>query len=561
MMKRAILYARVSKDDTQNDSRNLQGQLDMCRDYAAAHGYRIVAELAEDDRGASGAVFDLPKLSQALTMARNGEYDVLITRELDRFARKLSKQLIVEEELRRHGVTIEYVLGEYPDTPEGNLMKNVRATVAEYEREKIRERMNRGRIQKVKAGSVMTHGRAPYGYRLKEVDKLWTLEIHKAEAEIVHLIFTWYIEENLGIIGVVRKLNELRVPTYLDTYQADMKQRGEPKAGGRKIRGWGEWSRATVHHILTNRTYTGIWGYGKRKISGKKRFSGEPVATVEVPAIISQETWQAAKDKLKYNRENSRRNLKHKYLLGKRVFCGDCRSKMTAMPNYTGKRIYFYYHCQAKRNFAKNCNNTVTYSAQSLDDQVWDWIYSLMTDTRQLRIGLQDYQNRREEDLAPLRERAEVICQLLRDHQEQLDRLVDLYVSGQFDKQILWERKNRLETTIAGLEAEQKHITQELEGQSLTEEQTLSIIEFAEKIAPKMDTKNFDKKRELIELLDVTTELKIENGEKIATVRCFLGEKVLRVVSKKSGMAGGNKSPRSQRRAVESLSPTSAATT
>jgi DNA invertase Pin-like site-specific DNA recombinase len=53
-MKRAVLYARVSKDDTQNDSRNLQGQLDMCRDYAFAHGYRVVEELAEDDRGASG---------------------------------------------------------------------------------------------------------------------------------------------------------------------------------------------------------------------------------------------------------------------------------------------------------------------------------------------------------------------------------------------------------------------------------------------------------------------------------------------------------------------------
>ncbi|HEX2997836.1 MAG TPA: hypothetical protein VHP14_23640, partial [Anaerolineales bacterium] len=223
--------------------------------------------------------------------------------------------------------------------------------------------------------------------------------------------------------------------------------------------------------------------------------------------------------------------------------------------------IYFYYHCQAKRNFAKDCNNTVTYSAQSLDDQVWDWIYSLMTDSRQLRIGLRDYQNRREEDLAPLRERDEVIHQLLRDHQEQLDRLVDLYVSGQFDKQILWERKNRLETTIAGLEAEQKHIMQELEGRSLTEEQTLSIIEFAEKIAPKMDTKSFDKKRELIELLDVTAELKIENGEKIATVRCFLGEKVLRVVSKKSGMDGENRSLPWRRRAAASSSPISAVTT
>jgi site-specific DNA recombinase len=561
MMKRAVLYARVSKDDTQNDSRNLQGQLDMCRDYADAHGYRIVEELAEDDRGASGAVFDLPKLSQAITMARNGEYDILITRELDRFARKLSKQLIIEEELRRHGVTIEYVLGEYPDTPEGNLMKNVRATVAEYEREKIRERMNRGRIQKVKAGSVMTHGRAPYGYRLQEVGSLWNLEIYEPEAEIVRLIFAWYTEEKPGIIGVVRRLDDLKVPTYLDTYQADMEKRGEPKEGGRKIRGWGEWSRATVHHILTNRTYTGIWEYGKKKQSGTKRIRGESLISVDVPAIISEETWEATKAKLKYNRENSKRNLKHKYLLGKRVVCGDCKSKMVAMPNYTGKRIYFYYHCQAKRNFAKDCNNTVTYSAQSLDADVWDWVYSLMTDQRQLEIGLQEYQTRREEDLTPLRERAEIITQLIDNNQEQLNRLVDLYLSGQFDKEILWERKNRLETMIAGLEAEQKSIVNELEGQTLTEEQVLNIIEFAQEIAPRMDTDNFDKKRELIELLDVTVELNVENREKIAVARCFLGKKVLLVASKKSGMDGENRFPRLWRRGAESSSQTSAATT
>jgi len=62
MAKRAILYARVSGADRGKDGRNLEGQLEMSRDYALAHGWEIVAELAEDDRGASGASFDLEKL-------------------------------------------------------------------------------------------------------------------------------------------------------------------------------------------------------------------------------------------------------------------------------------------------------------------------------------------------------------------------------------------------------------------------------------------------------------------------------------------------------------------
>ena len=125
--KRAVLYARVSGDDRGKEGRNLAGQLEMGRKYAEEHGYTVVAELPEDDRGASGAVLDLPQLNRAREMAAGSEFDVLVVREMDRLSRALAKQLFVEQELKRSGVTIEYVLGEYPDTPEGGLMKHIKA--------------------------------------------------------------------------------------------------------------------------------------------------------------------------------------------------------------------------------------------------------------------------------------------------------------------------------------------------------------------------------------------------------------------------------------------------
>ena len=54
--KRAVLYTRVSSDDRGKDGRNLQGQLEQCRQYAQEKGYAVVAELSEDDRGGSGIV-------------------------------------------------------------------------------------------------------------------------------------------------------------------------------------------------------------------------------------------------------------------------------------------------------------------------------------------------------------------------------------------------------------------------------------------------------------------------------------------------------------------------
>ena len=103
-MKRAVLYARVSGDDRGNDGRNLTGQLDMCREHALKREWDIVAELAEDDRGASGASFELPQLDRVREMAQAGDFDVLVVREIDRLSRNLAKQLIVEEELRRAGL-------------------------------------------------------------------------------------------------------------------------------------------------------------------------------------------------------------------------------------------------------------------------------------------------------------------------------------------------------------------------------------------------------------------------------------------------------------------------
>ena len=127
-------------------------------------------------------------------MAHAGELDVLVVREVDRLSRSLAKQLIVEEELKRCDVQIDYVLGDYPDTPEGRLNKHIRATIAEYEREKINERMKRGRLLKVKAGSTMFNGNPPYGYReVQDDDGNWELVIVPEQGQIVELIFTWYV--------------------------------------------------------------------------------------------------------------------------------------------------------------------------------------------------------------------------------------------------------------------------------------------------------------------------------------------------------------------------------
>ncbi len=340
MTTRAVLYARVSSDDTRKDGRNIAGQLEMCREYATGRGYEIVAVMHEDDRGASGAAFELPILNDVRKLASARFFDVLIVREIDRLSRSLAKQLIVEEELRRAGVEIEYVLGDYPDTPEGRLNKHLRATIAEYEREKIRERMTRGRVLKVQAGSVMVHGRPPYGYKRHDEGGKFVLAIDEPQARIVRLIFEWYTTGNgagkpMSLGAIKRALDAMHAPTYEDTRQVHPKERG-----------YGSWARGTIGKILRNETYSGTWRY-------HREFTQEDAYSVAVPAIVSPETFARAQARLDENRTAVRCEPMYDYLLTGRLQCGHCGARLVANSQTETRR---YYVCNGRRENARSCD-------------------------------------------------------------------------------------------------------------------------------------------------------------------------------------------------------------
>ena len=530
-MKRAVLYARVSGDDRGKEGRNLAGQLEMGREYAQEHGYQVVTELAEDDKGASGAEIDLPQLSRARDMAAAGEFDVLVVRELDRLSRNLAKQLIVEQELQQAGVAIEYVLGEYPDTPEGRLNKHIKATVAEYEREKIRERTVRAKRRKAADGHVITHSRPPYGYRQAEVDGKQTLVIHEPEARTVRLIYQWYTAGDMknppvSMRGIAKQLTQMGIPTWQDIH----------KMGGKK-RGYGEWRPAVVGHLLSNETYAGVWYYGRRNSRARKDNLHEHWIAVDVPGIVPRETWEAAQKRKIRNGRMSKRNTQREYLVGRRVCCGECGSSMYGRSTTVGGKTYLYYRCNAYKGHIANVTcDMLSFRVDQVDTVAWDWVRSFLTDPAALAEGLKAEQAEREEANEPLRDRLAVVDDLLADNRRQLGRALDLYLSGDFPKEMLTERKARLEKTVSALGRERVGLAAQLEAQTLTSEQVQTITEFAQQVARGLETadQDFEARRRVVDMLDVRATLAVENGVKVMYVRCMLGDDTLSIASRTS---------------------------
>jgi DNA invertase Pin-like site-specific DNA recombinase len=151
---RAGIYARVSTVD-----QTCENQLLELRRYAEARGWTPVEYV---DRGVSGAKDRRPALDQLLADAKRRRFDVLVCWRLDRLGRNLRHLILLLDEL--HAVGIGFVtLGEGIDTtsPTGRLVLHVLGAIAEFERERIRERvvagLRRARAQGRRLGRPPLH--------------------------------------------------------------------------------------------------------------------------------------------------------------------------------------------------------------------------------------------------------------------------------------------------------------------------------------------------------------------------------------------------------------------
>ena len=523
--KRAVLYARVSSDDRAKEGRNLDGQLAMCRQYALAKEWRIVAELAEDDRGASGAQFDLPKLNEVLELAAHREFDVLVVRELDRLARSLPKQLLVESLLAKADVEIEYVLGEYPNTPEGTFIKNVRAAIAEFERLKIVERTTRGKIVAAKAGSVLVGPKPPYGYDASRVDGKIRLHIREDEARIVRLAYAWYGQgdENghkLSMVEIAHRLTAMGVPTYTDA---------RPRQTGKASVRHGGWNPSAIHSMLRKTEYIGQWRYRKRRWVDGHRVARprEEQIPVEVPAIVDKALWLAVQVRRDRLRRSKRQMRKSAHLLTGHLTCGVCNTKMYGRFSKAESGTWHYYGCGDKvyKVGDQRCPSPL-YRAEAVDKVVWAWVESLLADRETLDNALRAQQMRWDERRASLRGRLAQVNEQLARHETQQKALLDLYVDQELPRTTWAVHNDELEQKLRSLSQERANLTATLARGNLTEPQKARLHEFAGRLLAMLQAASdtHEAKRYIFDVINLRVVLGIDPaGNRYAEMNCRFG--------------------------------------
>jgi DNA invertase Pin-like site-specific DNA recombinase len=266
---RAVEYVRMSTEHQQYSTEN---QADKIREYAAQRGIEIVRTYT--DAGKSGLRMEgRASLQQLLKDVESGtaDFTIILVYDVSRWGRfqDADESAFYEYRCRSAGIQVAYCAEQFENdgSPVSTIVKSVkRAMAGEYSRE-LSAKVFAGQCRLIELG-FRQGGPAGYGLRRVLLDQNGSIKAeltrgeHKSlqtdrvilmpgpEDEIrnVNLMYRWFIDDGLVESGIAGRLNEMAVRTDLDR----------------------QWTRATVHEVLTNEKYIGNNIYNRRSFKLKK---------------------------------------------------------------------------------------------------------------------------------------------------------------------------------------------------------------------------------------------------------------------------------------------------
>jgi site-specific DNA recombinase len=455
-MAMAAIYARVSSD-RQKEENTIGSQLAALSEYARNEAFSVPEQWIFQDEGYSGATLVRPGLERLRDLACEGSLEAVLIHSPDRLSRKYAYQVLLIEEFSRHGIEIVFIKSAKASTPEEQLLLQFQGMIAEYERAQITERTRRGKRFRAKSGLVNVLCGAPYGY--KYVKKTETssayYQVIEAEAEVVRTVFKLYVKDALSINAIARWLNDHQIPT-------------------RKRKSL--WERSTIWAMLRNPAYKGTACFGKtrsverQKITRPLRKRGgysprcsahrecprEEWIEIPVPALLSEDLFELAQEKLQYNKKHSLRRTIEPTLLQGMLVCKNCGYAYYRTSTRTSKRKLYYYRCIGSDNYrfprGQICHNHPI-RQDYLDGIVWTKVVELLTNPDLVRAEI----NRRIkaiQDANPTKQRKDTIeKELLRVHKS-IKKLLDAYQEDLLQLEELRDRMPQLRKREKALQAE-----------------------------------------------------------------------------------------------------------
>lgn len=310
--KRVAAYCRVSTDH-EDQANSFESQQRYFRQYIQYHPDWELYDIFADE-GLSGTTTKKRKeFNRMISCAINGDFDLIVTKEISRFARNTLDSISYTRELKRHGVGVIF-MNDNINTLDGDaeLRLAIMSSIAQEESRKTSERVKWGQKRQMEQGVVF--GRSMLGYDVQD----GKMTINEEGARIVRLIFHKFVNEGKGAHVICRELREEGI--------APMRVK--------------EWCNTVILRLLRNEKYCGdlvqkktytpdFLSHDKKYNRGQEEFV---IIKDHHEPIISRELFDEANRILDERSESQTGKSKHsnRYPFSGKIKCACCGSSYVA---------------------------------------------------------------------------------------------------------------------------------------------------------------------------------------------------------------------------------------
>jgi DNA invertase Pin-like site-specific DNA recombinase len=229
-MKRVCAYCRVSTE--QDDQLNsLENQKRYFEEYINRNLDWQFCGLYVDEGISGTSVEKRAGFQQMVKDAENKKFDLLLTKEISRFARNTLDSIFYTRKLKELGVGVLFMNDNINTLDnDAELRLTIMSSIAQEESRKTSERVRWGQKRSMERGVVF--GDKIFGYHVEQ----GKLAVNEAEAKTVRLIFDLYVNSGMGTTAICKELENRGISTYSGNMR---------------------WRASAVLNILRNEKYIG----------------------------------------------------------------------------------------------------------------------------------------------------------------------------------------------------------------------------------------------------------------------------------------------------------------
>lgn len=388
---RAALYARFSSDNQREES--ITAQLRASKAYCEARGYTVVKTYTDEAKSGT-TIAGREGFQQMILDSSDNLFDIVILHKIDRAARNEIDYYANMSRLEKNGVSYEYSAeGIDTSTINGKLTEGIKVAVAAWYSRNLSAEVKKGK-KETALQCKFNGGLAPLGYDI--VDGKYI--INEKEAFAVKTIFNMKAKGE-GYAAILSWLN----------------------AHGYKTKRGGVFAKNSLHDILKNKRYTGVYQYAK---GTKHNPHGINVDLIEipdgVPRIIDDYTWEKVQE-LMVAKKNGANTAKVCYALRGKMYC-KCGGVFSGQSSGNDKHRYHHYVCRNKYYKRMLCTSP-RLEKKYIESLIMDNLLKELKGSREQII--EEFKNLNEQDSNEQNKKA--LAQQIAKQEQKVNRLLNLY--------------------------------------------------------------------------------------------------------------------------------------